>query len=62
METTILEGEEYVILRYPGNAKLYRGIAESDTEAQERLEAYALHLRAILNVPYAVKLSIKKVN
>ena len=54
----ITEGTEYKIVRYPDKRIVYQGIAESDTEAQERLEAYAMHLRAVLNVSYPVTLKL----
>lgn len=57
---TITEGTEYQIKILPDNRVLYSGIAESDTEAEERLEAYAMQTRAFLNVTHTVKLVIVK--
>ena len=60
MESTIQEGTEYQIVRLPDNRVIYSGIAESDSEAEERLEAYAMQMRMGLNVPYAITLKIEK--
>lgn len=60
MTIEIAEGTEYQIIRLPDKRILYSGIAESDNEAQERLEAYAMQIRAFINVPYPVTLKIVK--
>lgn len=60
METTIKEGEEFQIIRDPGNRVLYEGIAESDNEAQELLERYVLYSSASNNCTHALTFKIVK--
>lgn len=57
----ITEGTEYEIIRFPDKRILYSGIAASDTEAEELLESYAMHIRANLNLPYPITLKIQKI-
>ena len=56
----IKEGDEYQIVRSPDKCILYTGIAESDTEAKEMLERYAMYIRAGINVSYSVTLKLEK--
>ena len=56
----IKEGMEYQIVRYPDKRIIFSGIAESDTEAEERLESYALYMRVNSNLTFTVTLKIEK--
>lgn len=61
METVkVKEGEEFQIIREPGNRVLYSGIAESDEEAEQVLESIAMHVRVNLNTIFPITLKIKK--
>ena len=51
---------EYQIVRYPDKRIIFSGIAESDTEAEERLESYALYMRVNSNLTFTVTLKIEK--
>jgi len=62
MNILIKEGDEYRITRCPDRYTVYQGIAESDTDAEDRLESYALHYRAMLNVAFTITLKIEKVS
>lgn len=55
-EVTITEGQEYMIS--VNGRPVYTGIAESDDEAIERLEAYALHISANNNSSTPIRLRI----
>ncbi len=55
---TITEGTEYEIVRYPDKRIVYSGIAESDDEAQERLDSIALQFSAVNNCAHTVTFKI----
>jgi 3,4-dihydroxy-2-butanone 4-phosphate synthase len=55
-EVTITEGQEYMIS--VNGRPVYTGIADSDTEAQERLESYALYISAANNSVTPIKIRI----
>jgi hypothetical protein len=57
-QTNIVEGNEY---RITCNGRtIFEGIAESDSEAEERLESYALQISARNNSTTTIKLRIIK--
>lgn len=55
-EVAISEGQEYMIT--VNGRTVYTGIAESDDEAKERLESYALYISAGNNSSIPLKIRI----
>lgn len=57
-EPIVKEGSEYRIIC--NGRTIFEGIAESDSEAEERLESYALQISARNNSTTTIKLRIIK--
>lgn len=62
---TITEGQEYRIFITQGfdggkyTKQIFHGIAESDTEASERIEGLELYYSAFNKTPYPVRITIE---
>lgn len=59
---SIPEGSEYEIIRLPDNRIIYSGIADYDGEAEEKLEAYALHFSAVNRSTHTITFQLRKLN
>lgn len=56
-ETTVIEGQEY---RITANGRtVYEGIAESDQDAEQNLESYAMWIHSTWNEPIPLVLKIE---